>query len=127
MATSQPKEQIGTARNTSDMLGQPDGSCKILPFRQARSRKSPRDDEPDRNCLASVSPDESPLEQRRGFLTACLPEHCGIVSCHGWGWGMGDQAGSTCTLPTRWLKRVLLMSIFTAWTAAAIALSIALG
>jgi len=127
MAKSQAKEFSKPARNASDTSGQAGGACKILPFRQARSGKSPGIYEPDQSLLAVVPDEQSPLAQRRGFLGACLPECSNMVSCHQRECPAGEPTGSTSSLSPRWLKRVLLMSVFAAWTAAAIALSIALG
>ena len=57
---------------------------------------------------------EESLEARRNFLAVCVPEYPETASCH------------NPFLAGRWLKKVLILSTFTAWTAAAIAIAIAL-
>jgi hypothetical protein len=69
---------------------------------------------------------EESIEARRNFLTACLPEYPERVSCQGCSWVREEPAERTSFLAGRWLKKVLILSTFTAWTAAAIAIAIAL-
>jgi hypothetical protein len=69
---------------------------------------------------------EDPLEARRNFLAVCLPEYSEAVSCQGCSWVREEPAERTSFLTGRWLKKILILSTFTAWTAAAIAVAIAL-
>jgi hypothetical protein len=85
-----------------------------LPFRQTRLREFSRPAELDHGCVVAESDMEDPLEARRNFLAVCLPEYSEADSCQ------------NPFLGTRWLKKLLLLSTFTAWTAAAIAVAIAL-
>jgi hypothetical protein len=130
MAISRQRKQFGPAESAydaCDSAGQANRACKILPFRQARSRKFPGNNELVLDCVAVERAYENSPEESRGFLAACLPEYPDTVSCHGFAWGVEEPTGSASSLLPRWLKRALLMSTFTAWTAAAIALTIALG
>ena len=130
MAISRQRNQSGpveSAYGACDTAGQAGRACKILPFRQARSRKFPGNNEPVLDCVAVDPAYEDSREENRSFLAACLPEYSDTVSCHGFTWGVEEPTGSASSLTPRWLKRVLMMSTFTAWTAAAIALTIALG
>ena len=70
---------------------------------------------------------EENLEARRNFLTVCVPEYSETVSCRGCSRVREEPTGRTSFRAARWLKRVLILSTFTAWTAAAIAVAIALG
>jgi len=127
MTTSRPKKQSGPVYDASSTAGQPGRACKILPFRQAGFREYSGKNELVRDCVAVELADEGSLEERGSFLAACLPEYPDTVSCHGCTWREREPTGTAPFLTPRWLKRVLLMSVFTAWTAAAIAIAVALG
>jgi hypothetical protein len=91
-----------------------DAGCKILPFRQARSPEPLEDDEVIRESLSREFAEEYPFAESGRYQVACLAEYPDADPCQ-------------AVYPSRWLKRVLLASAFTAWTVAAIAMSIALG
>ena len=117
MSISRLNKQSGPtepAHDACDTAGQLDGECKILPFRQTRLRGFSGAGELASDCATVESDEEESLEARRNLLTVCLPGYPETKSCHG------------PLLSARWLKRVLLLSTFTAWTAAAIAVAIAL-
>jgi hypothetical protein len=126
MATSRPKKQSKPAHDASDTARQADRACKILPFRQARSRKCLGNNELVPDCAAVEPADEDSLGESRSLLAACLPEYPHTISCHGCAREAGEPTARTSSPVPRWLKRVLLMSTFTAWAAAAIVLTIAL-
>jgi hypothetical protein len=117
MAISRLNRQSGPAEPAHDACetaGRLDGECKILPFRQSRLRGFSGSGELAGDCAAVEPDEEERLEARRNFLAVCLPEYPEANSCRG------------PFLFARWLKRLLLLSTFTAWTAAAIAVAIAL-
>jgi hypothetical protein len=117
MAISRQINQSGPAESVYDAsctAGQFDGGCKILPFRQRRLRGSSGTGELVHGCVAVELDREESLEARRNIRAVCLPEYTETGSCR------------APFLSARWLKRVLLLSTFTAWTAVAIAIAIAL-
>jgi len=91
-----------------------DAECKILPFKQARSRKLLEDDEVIRQRLSGEFADEYPFAESGRYQVACLAEYPDTDPCQ-------------AVYPNLWLKRVLLAGAFAAWSVAAIAISIALG
>lgn len=98
-----------------------------MPFRQTRLRGFSRTDELVHGRVIGESDMEESLETRRNFLAVCVPEYSETVSCQGCPWVREEPTGRTVFLADRWLKKVLILSTFTAWTAAAIAIAIALG
>ncbi len=72
-------------------------------------------EEPAEDCMFEEFDGEESLEARRNFLAVCLPEYAETAPTH------------KPVFPRQWLKRALFVGTFTAWTAAAIALAIALG
>ena len=102
------------ARNDNAGLIQADAGCKILPFRRTPSPKPLEDDGDIRQGLPRELTHGYPFPESGRFQVACLAQYPDADPCQ-------------AVYPNRWLKRVLLASAFTAWTVAAIAISIALG
>ena len=129
MAISRQRNQSGPTESACDAWDAPsrlDTGCKVLPFRQTRLRESFRPAELAPGCVVAEPDVEESVEARKNFLTACLPEYPERVSCQGCSWAREEPAARTSFLAGRWLKKLLLLSTFTAWTAAAIAIAIAL-
>jgi len=93
------------------------GGCKILPFRRASSGDYSRANERHYGSVLAAPADDWIVEERSEFSVICVPEYS----------ERAPNLGCASFSPPRWLKRMLLMGTFVAWTAAAIALSIALG
>jgi hypothetical protein len=93
------------------------GGCKILPFRPASSGDSSRANERDYGSVLVEPADDWSLEERNECPVVYVPEYSERV----------PNRGFASFLVPRWRKTMLLMAAFTAYTAAAIALSIALG
>ena len=132
MDTSRHDRQFGPKHPADDASGaasSTDGGCKILPFRQKHRTESIKANELLQGCVVAGPADEEPVhvQERRNFQTVCLPHYSEEPSPYGHPWGEGEPAGSASPSAPRWIKRVLLIGTFTAFTAAAIALTIALG
>ena len=98
-----------------------------MPFRRTVFRESSGACDLAQGGMVDAAGEEEYFEERTRFLVACLPDHSKSASCQAYVWESGKPALGASFPAPRWLKRVLLMSTFTAWTAAAIALAIALG
>jgi hypothetical protein len=126
---SRQRNQSGPAESVCDALdaaGQLDTGCKILPFGQAHHRKTSSPGELVHGYMVTDSDNEESLEARKNFLHVCLPEYSEGVSYQGSSWVREEPTGKTSFGAARWLKKVLILSTFTAWTVAAIAIAIAL-
>jgi hypothetical protein len=120
MQANRRKKKSAYVSSTGSASGaaiQSSGGCKILPFRPASSGDSSRANERDYRRMAVQPADDWSFEERNECPEVCVPEYS------------ERAAGSGCLsfIASRRRKTVLLMGIFVAWTAAAIALSIALG
>ncbi len=93
-----------------------DGECKILPFARA-VQHAPCPAEPVYGNVLADPIDQQFLEESPDVAVMCVPEYSKVVPAQ-------DR---TSFLVRGWVKTMLLIGTFTAWTAAAIALSIALG
>jgi len=111
----------------SDVVVRSEGGCKVLIFRKTPPRDDERTIELERGQALSA-PDE--MEDSGEFRDASLvyvaertkraPTRAALRRV------MDDARESSSLVVPRWLKKVLLMATFTAWTAAAIAISLAL-
>ena len=121
------KQQFEPVFNTPNSAGQSKATCKILPFRKPDFRRSPEHDE-------AVSPDLTiepandccPVEER-SFIPVFSSEHSNVIPCHAWVERAEEPSETVSPHAHRWFKKALLLGAFTAWTVAAIAISIALG
>jgi hypothetical protein len=117
MRRKKKSAHVSRAGSASGAAIQPGGGCKILPFRRASSGDSSRANERDYGSVLAETADDWILEERSEFSVVYVPEYSEKAPNRG-----------CASLPApRWLKRMLLTGTFVAWTAVAIALSIALG
>lgn len=105
------------AQTVSLPAGQPDGECKVIPFARVVHHDVYRAKEPVYGNVLADPVDQQFLEELPDVPVMCVPEYSKAVPGR-------DRASF---FVAGWVKTMLLIGTFTAWTAAAIALSIALG
>jgi hypothetical protein len=130
MDTIRHDSQSGPAHPADGVSGTAsltDGGCKIIPFRQKHHRESSSADELVQGRVVAGPANEESLQGRRSFPAVCVPQYSEEPSPYGYTCEEGDPAGSSSPSAPRWLKRLLLVGTFTAFTAAAVALTVALG
>jgi hypothetical protein len=107
----------GTARPVTIPAGQPDGECKVLPFARVVHHDVYQAKEPVYGNVLADPIDQQFMEESPDVAVLCVPEYSKREPGH-------DRRSF---FVAGWVKTMLLIGTFTAWTAAAIALSIALG
>lgn len=130
METGEQINQFGPAKGTSeacDGASQANTGCKIIPFRKKSVREPLRTSEAATGCRVA-EPFEEECFEERGRFPAVFQHECLRTPC---GYGQKqlkeEPSPSAPLAKSRWLKKVLLMSTFTAGVVAAIALTIVLG
>ena len=105
------------AQTVSFPAGQPACECKVLPFARVVHHDVYQAKEPVYGNVIADPVDQQFLEESPDVPVMCVPEYSKVMPAP-------DRASF---FVRGWVKTMLLIGTFTAWTAAAIALSIALG
>jgi hypothetical protein len=111
----------------SDVVVRSEGGCKVLIFRKPSSHDDGRTIELEQGqALSDLDTSEGP-EEFRDVSLVYIAERSKRAPTRAMLARAADEAREIRSFVVpRWLKKVLLMATFTAWTAAAIAISLAL-
>jgi hypothetical protein len=116
-----------SAKDASDVVVRSEGGCKVLIFRKTPPRDGERPIELERGQALSVPDEMEDSEEFRDVSLVYIAERTKRAPTRASLKRVMDEARESRNLVVpRWFKKVLLMTIFTAWTAVAIAISLAL-
>ena len=96
--------------------GGPEGECMIIPFRQTRSTQMLECGEPSRDSELADRGEEEPFVDGEEVPVVCVP----------WCAETGRRQRHASSSVPRWLRTILLMAVSSVYTAAAVAVCLAL-
>jgi|MudIll2142460700_1097286.scaffolds.fasta_scaffold862424_1 hypothetical protein len=110
------KSRISIPERTTLRADGPEGDSVVIPFRQTHPREIPECGEPSQDSGPADFAEEEPFMEREEVPVVCVP-WCAETGC--------TQRNASSSIPS-WLRIVLLMAVFTIYTATAVAVCLSL-